>query len=498
MGYAVAVLDIGKTNKKVQVYDQDLEVLESVYESFPAVERDGLEVEDVEGIERWFLGRLKEFSGKYPIKVISITTHGATGVCVGEDGHPSIPVVAYTNDAEEEIHRGFYRQVGATPEELQRETATTEIRPLINFGKLLYLLKQRYPDGWARTRHVLLYPQYFGYRLTGGVAADYTYVGCHSYLWDFGRWRWSRVAESLGIQEKLPADVKAPGDVLGTLSADAAAATGLPVDTVVTLGVHDSNSSLIPYLIKESDDFVLNSTGTWCVAMHPMERVAFTDDEIGKMVFFNISALKQPVKTSILMGGQEFETYTEIIKRLNDRRDFPEFDKDVYERIIGAKELFIMPGVLKGTGQFPESDPRVFEGDQEYSLSEIQAGTRIPEFFRDYESAYAVINLSLAIQTKVALERVSLKAGSAIYVEGGFRKNPDYNKLLTAFQPESDVYLTDIQEATAFGAALLGKSAYEKTELTSLGHLFEIETQAIPKESFAGLEKYERRFFELL
>ena len=83
---------------------------------------------------------------------------------------------------------------------------------------------------------------------------------------------------------------------------------GLDELVIVTAGIHDSNASLLPYIARGSDkDFILNSTGTWCVCMHPdvSENVKsfYNPDDIGKTVFFNRSALDTPVKTAIFVGG---------------------------------------------------------------------------------------------------------------------------------------------------------------------------------------------------
>lgn len=496
MDYAIAVLDIGKTNKKAMIYDPDLGVVDSAYRTFEPQVEDGVSVEQVGAVEEWFLQQLERFGERYPIRTISITTHGASFVCVGEDGRPSVPVVDYTHEPGGSFHEEFYGVVG-DKDDLQRSTATLPLAALINPAKGIYFVEQRYPDEFEKTKHILLYPQYFGYRLTGEVAADYTYVGCHTYLWDFGRATWSRVADALGVRRLLPRDVRRPYEVLGTITDEVAERTGLSADTLVTLGVHDSNASLFPYLIKKTDDFVLNSTGTWCVAMHPMDRVFFAEEEIGKSVFFNISPLGNPVKTSILIGGQEFETHTGFLKSIHGDVPFPEFDPDVYRHVIRERKLFITPSVVRGTGQFPEAGPGAYESGRFYSLEQLESG-EYPTFYRDYRVAYAVLNLSLAIQTKVALERVGLKAGVSLYTEGGFRNNPDYNQLLTAFFPDTPVALTNIDEATSFGAALMGKSATEGIAPEDLGDRFEIETKHVPRADFDGLASYEQEFYRLL
>ena len=498
MQYVIAVFDVGKTNKKVLIYSRELVVLDSAKKSFDTVIRDGVETEDVGAIEEWFLATLRAFARSYDIRVIAVTTHGATFACIADDGELSVPVVSYTHEPGDDFHDEFYTLAG-DKDSLQRETATLELKALINPAQGLYFLKKTYPDAFAKTRAILFYPQFFGYRLTRQVAADYTYVGCHTYLWDFGRDTWSSVAEKLGIVDILPKKIGRSWDVLGRISRETAEKTGLSEDTIVTYGIHDSNASLLPYLIKKTDeDFVLNSTGTWCVAMHPMDTVFFRDDEIGKAVFYNISPLGSPVKTSILLGGLEFETYTDVLKNLDHTEIFPEYNRSIYARLIEDRSIFIVPGVVPGTGMFPNSEAHIVEKGKKYPLEGIRNGSNVPAFLNDYPVAYAALNLSLAIQTKFALESVGATDGVSIYTEGGFRDNPDYNHVLSALMPESPVHLTGIKEATSFGAAMTARLAYENAPLKSLFDAFEIETQRVRTESFDGLDEYVRDFMELV
>ncbi len=493
MNYAIAVLDIGKTNKKLVIYDNNLKQLDSIYSSFPTIKYQDLDIEDIAGIDSWFIEGLKIMGSKYPIKVISVTTHGATGVCIDKEGNPSVPVVAYTNEVDDTFHDDFYNLAG-TRDELQIKTATAEIKPLINYAKLLYFLKKRFPVDFEKTDKVLLYPQYFSYLLTGKTAADYTYAGCHTYLWNFKKWQWSDVAEKLGILSKLPETINKPGDILGNISDKIAKKTNLDPDTIVTTGIHDSNSSLLPYLINGNENFILNSTGTWCVVMHPTKELSFTKEELGKMVFYNISANRDLVKTAIFMGGLEFESYTDILKNIHNKKEYPEPDLKLTELILKESSDFILPGVVKGAGQFPDSDPRVVEKDKVYKLIDILEGRNIPKFFSNYEKAYHILVLSLVLQTKVAIERVNAPAGSPIYIEGGFRHNKSYIKLIAAVFPDSPVYITNITEATSFGAALLGKGAIDGKENKDLKEFVNIDSRKIEPVSIDGFDGYFEAF----
>jgi L-fuculokinase len=497
---AIVVLDIGKTNKKVAVFDRNLKMIESRRRRIDAVERDGIRVEDVEQIEEWFLEQLTDLARLYSVRALTIATHGAAAVCVGEDGTPAVPPVDYTQPVEDSLHDRFFNEMGPAGE-LQVTTATTEVRPLINVGKSLFFLKERYPDRFRRIKHVLLFPQYFAYRLSGIATADITYAGCHSYLWDFVRGDWSRVADRLGIRGALPDKPVLPTETIGTITPEIAGRTGLSTDVIVTAGIHDSNASLLPYLITRTSDFVLNSSGTWCVMMHPTDGVAFAPDEVGKMVFYNLSYRGGPVKTSILMGGLEYDTYHQLLQNHHGRKDEPEPDLNIplLKEIITAADTFVLPSVVKGSGQFPDSAARVVEPDREpIPLAAIQAGTALPEAFGDYERALALVNLSVAVQSVVALRRVGTEDGAEIFIEGGFRNNTAYLAILSALLPNNPIALTSVEEATSFGAALCGSAALEGRPVAELAPAVRMDIQRLDPVSLPGIDRYFRRFIELI
>lgn len=532
MEYAIGVLDIGKTNKKFLVYDRELAIADSAFATFPEL-REGpvngsgpsqgeaggffyaeppsgarapggsgpreveVRLEDTGAIQRWILEQLTRFAARYPIRALSVSTHGATFGCVDGEGNLAVPVVSYTTEPGEAFHQAFYRQVGAS-DDLQRSTATPRLAALLNVAQGIYFVQRRYPERFARARAILGYPQYFGCFLTGGIGAEPTYTGCHGYLWDFRRGRWSEVAEKLGILDLLPPRLQSPWEMLGRIRPEIAARTGLSPDTRVTLGIHDSNAALLPYLLKHGLRFVLNSTGTWCVVMRPAEEVDFQPEEIGKAVFYNLDAFGRPVKTCIFMAGIEYDTYTALIRRVSGTSEAPPFDLELYRRIVAGRRLFILPGAARGTGQFPDSAPRIVEDGRVIPLEAAQSGGQVPDFFRDPATACAVLNLSLAVQTRVALQRAGTPEGTPIFTEGGFRRNEDYNRLITALFPASAVSLTGMEEASAFGAALLARAALEKRDLRELAGDLLIEYRPVPPCTLGGLDAYAQDFLRRL
>jgi len=489
----IAVIDIGKTNKKVLVFDEELTLIDSAYRTFDEYIEDNIHYENLEQAAQWIFEQLGEFARSYTILSIGITAHGASMVGVDEKGELAVPPVAYTTDAGEEFREEFYHRFGS-PVDLQKETKTAEIGSLINIAKLLYFHKKKWPEQYERINKILYFPQYFGYLLTGNTGADPTYTGCHTYLFNPEERTYSTVAHQLGVTDKLADDIRNSWEVLGTISPFAAQKTGLSTDCLVTMGIHDSNASLLPYIVKDYENFVLNSTGTWCVAMHPTNSFHFTEDELGKLVFYNLDAFFNPVKTSIFMGGLEFETYTAILKELNHQENFPHYNHEICQKVIDNKELFILPSVVKDTGLYPSSKPRVIEKSSTFTLEHLQTNNAVPSFFNDYETAYAVLNISLALQTKRALDMTGFKGVGTIFVEGGFRHNDTYNRLLTALYPQSTVALTNLSEATAFGAALCAKAARDRVSPSELKDFFEIDITPVEKCSLSNLDAYGERF----
>ena len=238
------------------------------------------------------------------------------------------------------------------------------------------------------------------------------------------------------------------------------------------------------------EDFVLNSTGTWCVIMHEKEEVGFREDELGKVVFYNINAFSKPVKTAIFMGGLEYQSYMDILKGLNKNIDRPEFNTGLYRKIIRDRQLFILPSVSRGIGQFPESEPRIVENQKTFHFDDIAKGNTIPEFFHDFETAYAVLILSLVIQTKVSLQRADMKNGLPLFIEGPFGTNTAYIEILASLFPASDTYVTSLNEATAFGAAILSKAATEHVHPRELSGFINVNKTKVPAAPLEGFDDY--------
>lgn len=502
MSYKIVVLDIGKTNKKLFVYDENLQCLnpdeEGVqfdpvsWETPSGVE---LECDDMGSIHAWMVESLREAAGRYEdIRAVSISTHGATIAFLGEeenrvfegDGGLVFPIVSYVNDIGQAADDAFYDYIDMTPEEAQRSTATPRLSWLVNHAKQIYYLQQEAPDQFGKVTDILMFPQYVGYLLTGRMGIEPTYLGCHGYLLDASGEEYSEVADRLGVTDLLPDfPLARTWDTLGTLTPEMVEATGLDEECIVTMGAHDSNAALVPYLAKGLENFVVQDSGTWVVTMAPQPggRAEFAGDELGREVFFNRDIYGDPVKTTIFRGGAEFDFYRSNVLESKPR---PEgIDQGLLGEVVRGRETFALPTIERGAGLFPDSVARL-------------EGTEI--IFEDATSAWHVVDLGLAVQGWYGLSLAAGEAPERVYIEGNIgRHNPVYRSVIAALFPDSTVRYGSMGGAP-FGAAILGAAAVEGADPEDMADRYEIVLENIEElEVETGeLKAYVEAFLEKL
>ncbi len=507
MEAGIIVIDIGMTNKKIALYDENLVQQDAVYKNFtPVMVKDSrgndVPAHDLAGMEEWFSSQIRTFALKYPVRAIAVSCHGATFVCVGKDGNPCAPCVFYTYEPGEDFQKAFYERCGSA-EELQKATHTPKFSSMINMAKGIFFLQNEFADDFAKTDIILNYPQYWAYRLTKKACYETTFLSCHTYLWNQNSHEWSSVVDALGIRDKLPASYMQTFGKLGNITKEAAERLSLSEDVVVAAGIHDSNASLLPYLaVNSGEDFILNSTGTWCVAMHPASdknRTAVCGaDDIGKVVFFNRSALDFPVKTAIFLGGMEVDFYVRLFRKINKKDDgyFPCSDMESVRKVLAEKRIFVLPELVSGSGQFPNFRGGIHCDGKFYPASQLESLEDVPAVLKDEKEFYAALVISCVIQSETAFVRAQLSEKTAIFTEGGFRKNALYNTLLASVLCKNEVCTTSLKEATALGGAMTALMALSGKNLNDFAPLISIEKNPVGPENADGYESYKKIWLE--
>ncbi|WP_088342584.1 MULTISPECIES: FGGY-family carbohydrate kinase [Rhodomicrobium] len=333
----IAVIDIGKTNAKVAVIDPARLTEISLRTKPNIVRRDGPYPHyDIDGLWAFILDALAGLNREGGIDAITVTAHGATCALLDSEGGLALPVLDYEHDGPED----FAAEYGAL-RSLFAETGSPRLPLGLNLAAQIFWQERRFPDAFRNVSAIVMYPQYWGFRLTGTAAGEVTSLGSHTDLWCPARRDYASLVDRLGWR-RLFAPLRAANDRLGTIRPDIAAATGLRADTPVYCGIHDSNASLLPHLLSRRPPFSVVSTGTWVVAMTVGGTGARLDPERDTLI--NVNALGEPVPSARFMGGREFAILTDAL-------DAGCTDEDV-AAVLG-KRTFLLPSVQTGCGPFP-------------------------------------------------------------------------------------------------------------------------------------------------
>lgn len=416
----IAVIDIGKTNAKLAIVRAD-GLVEIDVATRPNTVLPGPPYPhfDVTGHFQFLLTSLARLHQSHAIDAISITTHGACGVLLAADGTLAAPVLDYEHDGPDATAAAYDAIRPALA-----DTGSPRLPQGLNLGAQIHWQFQTDPGLPARVAHVLTYPQYWGYLLTGTMATDVTSLGCHTDLWLPHKAQFSPLVARLGLTGKI-APARRSHETLGTLLPAIATATGLAPDTPVTCGIHDSNASLLPHILLREAPFSVVSTGTWCIAMAMGGTPPDLDE--GRDTLTNVNALGHPVPSARFMGGREHDILLQGSTTAPSAADIA--------AVLDTRTI-LLPAVLPDTGPFQGRTAR-------WLLTEppIGSGHRA-----------AATAFYLALVTAQALTLIGHRG--PVIIEGPFARNLPYLQMLSA-ATRSPVIPSHGTTGTARGAAML-------------------------------------------
>src|ERR1700744_1266570 len=295
----IAIFDVGKTNKKLFLFDEHYKIVFEKSARFTeTTDEDGDPCENLESLRLSVFESLREvFKLKeFSIKAINFSTYGASFVHVDEHGKAIAPLYNYLKEFPADLKEQFYNAYGGEAK-LARETSSPVLGNL-NSGMQLYRLKYQKPELFKQIKYSLHLPQYLSFLLTGKAFTDITSIGCHTGLWDFAKNDYHDWVYKEGIAEKF-APIADSDSVLKNDEGDS--------DHVIGIGLHDSSAALIPYLVNFTEPFVLISTGTWCISLNPFNHTPVTDEELENDCLCYMQYKGAPVKASRLFAGNEHE-----------------------------------------------------------------------------------------------------------------------------------------------------------------------------------------------
>jgi sugar (pentulose or hexulose) kinase len=427
----IAIFDVGKTNKKLLLFDEAYTIVFERSEQFDEItDEDGDPCENLERLIDFLFRSLDEVlkEKKFDLIAINFATYGASFVLVGEQGKAIAPLYNYLKPYPSSLQKNFYQTYGGETR-VAYETASPVLGSL-NSGMLLYRIRHEKPDLFQRLKHALHLPQFMSFLLTGKACSDITSIGCHTNLWNFAANDYHRWVEKEGIDAVLPVIVPSDSVIPAVLHSKTYR---------VGVGLHDSSAALIPYLLNFTAPFVLISTGTWCISLNPFNTDPLTAEELHQDCLCYLQYNGKSVKASRLFAGHDHEEQVQRIA--NHFNCNPEsclaiaFDPDIVAQ-------------LKYHHKFSN------DSSVSTSVDPLQFKNRDLSDFDTPEIAYHQLMIDLVRLQHTSTRLVINEKVNQLFVDGGFSKNSLYMNLLTYFFPEMEVYAATVAQATALGAAL--------------------------------------------
>lgn len=433
MEKVIAVFDIGKTNKKLLLFNEKPEVVFQHEEKFATtVDEDGFECDDIDKIERWIKSALEEIvnNSKFLLMGVNFSTYGASLAFVDSENHRLTPVYNYLKPVGDKYAQTLYSVFGGEAE-FCRQTASPALGVMLNSGVQMLWIKDKHPDIFEKTRHIMHFPQYLSFLLTKQATTDYTSIGCHTFMWDFDKMRYHQWLSDEGFKLSTP--------IPNSLTFEAKIGTrNIPVG----IGIHDSSSSLVPYFQGSNDKFMLISTGTWCINMNPFNYSPLTTEELKRDCLCYMSVNQKPVKSSRLFMGHIHDAN---VQRMVEHFGVP---ANAYKKVVIDKKKIsdMLEQWEKERCFFLKGIPAEYI-DKSVDLSQ----------FSSFDEAYYRFMYDLTYECVSSVKLISEPNDGVknIFVSGGFARNEIFVRLLANFFPDKRVFTSEIDNSSALGAALV-------------------------------------------
>jgi len=427
----IAVIDVGKTNKKLFLFNEDYAIVHEQSARFTeTIDEDGDPCENLDSLRQSVFDSLKAVAQEkdFDVKALNFSAYGASFVYVDEAGKELTPLYNYLKTYPEALLRKFYETYGGE-DHFSSRTASPVLGSL-NSGMQVYRIRHERPALFNKIKYALHLPQYLSFLVTHKAYSDITSIGSHTNLWDFEKRKYHDWVKKEGINAVLPSIAKFD-EVTPVEYAGKKILTGI--------GLHDSSAALIPYLMNFHEPFILISSGTWCISLNPFNHQPLTIDELKKDCLCYLDYKGNPVKASRLFAGH---FHDEQVKRIADHFNIPAAR---FKNIAFNPEL---------ASKFP--------------ADETGFATKDLSTYANSEEAYHAFMTDLVAQqiasTQLVLANTPVKR---IFVDGGFSKNEVFMNLLATRFPELEVFAASIHQSTALGAALALHKAWNKKAVAS-------------------------------
>lgn len=426
------VLDVGKTHAKLTLWTAEGSLIERRSRANPALVSGVYRALDAAGIEMWAAEVLADFASLGHVGTIIPVGHGAAAALIRSGQLACAPL-----DYEQPIPTPTRGRYDAIRDQFS-QTGSPSLPNGLNLGAQLFFLEELMPSLGQADVTILLWPQYWAWILCGTAASEVTSLGCHTDLWCPTRSRPSLMSIARGWAQRF-APLRRAGEVLGTLRPEWVARTGLPADTQVLCGLHDSNAALLaargfPQIAHHEATVV--STGTWFVAMRSPNNIVHADAAIvpeNRDCLINVDVDGKVIPSARFMGGRELEL---LSQSWTERLDCPDQQRmlDAVAEVVSEGSM-ALPTLTPGCGPYPHARHRWYREPKHSDTHRAAAGL------------YAALAMDAALTL--------IGASNVILIEGRFAEAEVFVRALATLRPDDALYVSHAHNGVPYGALRL-------------------------------------------
>jgi sugar (pentulose or hexulose) kinase len=417
----IAVVDAGKTNTKIVLFDLDGRPVAE--RKVASLNNEGPPYRAIDPAPLIALCRtaLPELDAILPVDVVVASAHGAALACLAEDGSLALPVMDYNAEPPPEIITA-YRKVQPP----FAEVFSSLLPMALIHGLQLFWQQQAFPRDFARVRTVVPWIQYVSFLLSGKLVTEISGMACQSHLLNIRDGGYSSLVKLMGWESLFPPMAKA-WETIGALRGEFLG-SGFRGRGAVLAGVHDSNANYLRYLAAGQKKFTLLSSGTWIIGFDTETGIENLIEE--KDTVSNTDVFGNRVGCSRFFGGREFELLSE-----GTSGDIAALGA-VQDIIAGA--TYALPSFSDGGGPVPRTGDR---------------GRIVGTQPKTPEQKASLASLYCALMVAECLEALGSKHD--IIVDGPFSRNMVFLQILAQLRDGQKLLASDLRDGTTAGAACL-------------------------------------------
>ncbi|MDF2626213.1 MAG: carbohydrate kinase [Symbiobacteriaceae bacterium] len=445
MSYLIGV-DVGTTNLKVMAFDHNGLVAASAVVKTPIL-RPGPKMfeHDPDAIwEQVTLGirQVVDTLGAAEIDAIAIASVAEEGFLLDSSGKALAPAIAWYDQRTAPQAARWANTFGSWETYRISGLLADSIYSLYK----IQWIQGRQPDLYEQATKWLCMADYVTYRLSGEQAMTYS-LASHTMALDLERREWSdEILKAARISRRLLPDLVESGTLIGRVTSEAAAVTGLAEGTPVVTGGHDHICGALAAGVLAPGS-VLDSTGTAEALLVGLDRPAMSPTTFAAHIHFGAHTARGRYYAGTAM------TAGPVVDWVRDRMlGTAENGADSYQALSeealtsppGARGLFFLP-LLSDVG-FTDRD-----GWSRGAMLGLQLSHTRGDIFR---AAFEGLTYELRARLELLEDSLALGRQPRTVVSGGAARNPLQLQLKASIL-ERTVSVPAATETTALGAALL-------------------------------------------